>query len=347
MICAVNSFVKSDFTEYLHISGFKHILCGYSTYGAEMPSVKHKLIVAAPRGFCAGVERAISIVNNMLEQIDGPLYVRKEIVHNKAVVDDFRERGVVFVEELDEVPENSTVIFSAHGISPRVRDEARLSGLTVVDATCPLVTKVHNQVVNKASSGYQVVLIGHRGHDEVVGTMGEAPASITLVTNVDDVQKLEIAKDVQLYYVTQTTLSVDETAHIVEALKARFPNLVGPSKSDICYATQNRQDGVKVLVSMGIEYLLVVGSQNSSNSRRLCEVAQKAGVPAALIESVAEIPERELSSRTCVGLTAGASAPEYLVKAIVAHFGEMGWEIDEHVVMEEDIKFELPADLRR
>jgi 4-hydroxy-3-methylbut-2-en-1-yl diphosphate reductase len=307
-----------------------------------MTQPTHKLIVASPRGFCAGVERAISIVNHMLEEIEGPLYVRKEIVHNKAVVDDFSERGVVFVEELDEVPKNSTVIFSAHGISPEVRDQAYQRGLTVVDATCPLVTKVHNQVVNKAAHGYQVILIGHRGHDEVVGTMGEAPDSITLVTHVDDVHNLDIPIDVPLYYVTQTTLSVDETSSIVDALKARFPNLQGPSKSDICYATQNRQDGVKELVSMGIEYLLVVGSQNSSNSRRLCEVAQKAGVPAALIESVEELPDR-----MCVGLTAGASAPEYLVNTIVAHFRAMQWEIDEHVVMEEDIKFELPIDLRR
>ena len=311
-----------------------------------MTQTQHRLIVASPRGFCAGVERAIDIVNHMLESIDGPLYVRKEIVHNQAVVDDFRDRGVIFVDELDEVPADNTVIFSAHGVSPDTRIEAERRNLTVVDATCPLVTKVHHQVVRKAEQGYHVILIGHRGHDEVVGTMGEAPENITLVTNVQDVDELTIPTRDPIYYVTQTTLSVDQTAEIVDTLKRRYPYLKGPAKSDICYATQNRQDGVKELVKMGIEYLLVVGSQTSSNSRRLCEVAQKAGVPAELIDSVEELPSDELSSKVCVGLTAGASAPEYLVQGIISHFRAKNWVIDEHIVMDEDTKFELPGGLR-
>jgi len=310
-----------------------------------MPTAEHTLIVASPRGFCAGVERAIDIVNHMLDATDGPLYVRKEIVHNQAVVEDFRARGVIFVDELDEVPADATVIFSAHGVSPATREEARQRNLSVVDATCPLVTKVHKQVVHKSEEGRDVVLIGHRGHDEVVGTMGEAPDSISLVTNVQDVEDLVLSHDAP-YYVTQTTLSVDQTAEIVFALKSKFPDLTGPSKSDICYATQNRQDGVKELVRMGIEYLLVVGSQNSSNSRRLCEVAQKDGVPAALIESVDELPVEELASKTSVGLTAGASAPEYLVQGIISHFRSKDWSIEEHVVMDEDTRFELPSILR-
>ncbi len=305
-----------------------------------------RLLVARPRGFCAGVERAIATVEHLLAAQEGTLYVRKEIVHNRAVVDEFVRRGVIFVDELDEVPDGGSVVFSAHGVSPAVREDATHRGLRVVDATCPLVTKVHRQVARNVSQGRHILLIGHEGHDEVVGTMGEAPGNITLVTGEQDAAKLEIPADKDLYYVTQTTLSVDETDGIVEALKRRRPDMAGPQHSDICYATQNRQDAVKSLVAVGIEHLLVVGSSNSSNSMRLCEVARKSGVPADLVGGVSELPRAELSRAVKVGLTAGASAPEYLVEEIVAHFRADGWEYREHVVMEEDIKFDLPAELR-
>ena len=311
----------------------------------EQPTDK-RLLVARPRGFCAGVERAIATVEYLLGVIDGPLYVRKEIVHNRAVVDDFIARGVNFVDELDEVPDGSTVIFSAHGVSPTVRDDAENRGLRVVDATCPLVTKVHRQVIRNSIRNRHVLLIGHKGHDEVEGTLGEAPGSITLITSEEDVGRLDIPADTELYYVTQTTLSVDETNGIVKRLKALRPDILGPARSDICYATQNRQDAVKVLVEHGIDRLLVVGSPNSSNSQRLCEVARNVGVPADLVGGVMDLPRAELAGAVTVGLTAGASAPEYLVEEIVGHFVENGWNHQELVVMEEDIKFDLPVDLR-
>ncbi len=241
------------------------------------------LTLASPRGFCAGVERAIAIVDQLLATVEGSLYVRKEIVHNAAVVQDFVSRGVVFVEELDEVPPNSTVVFSAHGVAPSVRQDADARNLRVIDATCPLVTKVHRQVVDNVARERHVLLIGHEGHDEVVGTMGEAPGHISLVTSEDDVAALDIPAHHDLFYVTQTTLSVDETRGIVAALQSKYPHMEGPSKSDICYATQNRQDGVKLMIEGGIEHLIVVGSSNSSNSQRLCEVAERAGVGATLV----------------------------------------------------------------
>ena len=260
------------------------------------------------------------------------------------MVDDFVRRGVVFVDELDQVPDGGTVVFSAHGVSPEVRAEAGRRGLRVVDATCPLVTKVHRQVVRNSAAGRHVLLIGHAGHDEVVGTMGEAPGDITLITGVEDAERLDLPEG-NLTYVTQTTLSVDETEEIVARLKARRPDIEGPARSDICYATQNRQDAVKVLVERGVERLLVVGSSNSSNSRRLCEVARKAGVPADLVGGAADLPAETLAGLSRVGLTAGASAPEYLVEGIVDQFRSEGWESEECVVMEEDVKFELPAEL--
>lgn len=303
------------------------------------------LLVVNPRGFCAGVERAIDVVEKLLEIHGAPLYVRKEIVHNKAVVEDFRNRGVIFVDELDEVPEDQTVVFSAHGIAPAVREEAAGRGLRAIDATCPLVTKVHNEVVRHVDDGRHMLLIGHAGHDEVLGTMGEAPGRITLVTGVEDVAGLDFPADAELALSTQTTLSVDETHEIVEALRTRFPNLVEPRKSDICYATQNRQDAVKALVARGIGHLLVVGSETSSNSRRLCEVAENMGVSASLIDGPEEIDAEKLASAALVGLTAGASAPEHLVQDVVAHLASEGWESEQLVTLQEDVRFSLPPEL--
>ena len=305
-----------------------------------------RLLIVNPRGFCAGVERAIDVVDRLLASQGTPLYVRKEIVHNKAVVEDFKNRGVIFVEELDEVPDGSTVVFSAHGISPAVQEESDRRGLASIDATCPLVTKVHQEVVRHVDQGHEMILIGHEGHDEVMGTMGEAPDRITLVTGVDDVARLDFPEGTPIAYATQTTLSVDETAEIVDALKKRFPNLVEPRKSDICYATQNRQDAVKALVDQGIDHLLVVGSQSSSNSRRLCEVALKLGVSAALIDVSVDLDPASLESKECLGLTAGASAPEHLVQAVVKHLSESGWQPEEIVTLEENVKFQLPPGLQ-
>jgi 4-hydroxy-3-methylbut-2-enyl diphosphate reductase len=311
-----------------------------------MPPRPKRLLTVNPRGFCAGVERAIEVVDRLLETHGAPLYVRKEIVHNRAVVDDFKSRGVIFVEELTEVPDNQTVVFSAHGIAPAVRNEAADRGLRAVDATCPLVTKVHQEVVNHVDKGYQMVLIGHAGHDEVLGTMGEAPGRITLVTSVADVAELPFAADAAVACATQTTLSVDETRGIVEALRDRFPNLVEPPKSDICYATQNRQDAVKALVAEGISHLLVVGSGSSSNSRRLCEVAENLGVPAFLIDGPEDIVMSALQDAQDLGLTAGASAPEHLVQAVVRHLEQAGWRAEELVTLEENVRFSLPQELK-
>ena len=303
------------------------------------------LLIVNPRGFCAGVERAIEVVDQLLRRNGAPLYVRREIVHNKAVVADFQSRGVVFVEELDEVPEGETVVFSAHGIAPSVREEASARRLRAIDATCPLVTKVHHEVVRHVACRRPVVLIGHAGHDEVLGTMGEAPDSITLVTNVEDVAALPFAPDEEVAYATQTTLSVDETSTIVAALRRRYPRLVEPRQSDICYATQNRQDAVKELVGRGIAHLLVVGSRSSSNSRRLCEVAENLGVPASLIDGPDDIDLARLAGVPTIGLTAGASAPEHLVQAVVRVLGEHGWQAREVVAMEENVRFQLPREL--
>jgi len=303
------------------------------------------LYTVNPRGFCAGVERAIEVVDSLLRQQGTPLYVRREIVHNKAVVEDFRSRGVVFVNELDEVPDGKTVVFSAHGVSPAVRKEANRRNLCPVDATCPLVTKVHNEVIRHVDEDHEMILIGHAGHDEVLGTMGEAPGRISLVTSVEDVARLSISSDKSVAYATQTTLSVDETKGIVSALRERFPHLIEPEKSDICYATQNRQDAVKELVEKGIEHLLVVGSVTSSNSRRLCEVALNLNVPATLIDGPEDLDTNVISGLRTLGLTAGASAPEHLVQAVVATLAQANWESQELVTLEENVKFKLPSNL--
>jgi 4-hydroxy-3-methylbut-2-enyl diphosphate reductase len=283
----------------------------------------------------------------MIALVGVPLYVRKEIVHNRAVVEDFRARGVVFVEELSQVPDGSTVIFSAHGVSPAVWEEANDRGLRVIDATCPLVTKVHREVVRHAQAGHIIVLIGHAGHDEVLGTMGEAPEAIHLVTSVADVERLILPEGQPVAYVTQTTLSVDETREIVVAMQHRWPDLIAPALSDICYATQNRQDAVKELVAKGIEHLLVVGSANSSNSRRLCEVAERIGVSATLVDGPEDISVDSLHSYRHLGLTAGASAPEHLVQAVAAQLADSGWEIHEVSGPDEDVNFHLPKELTR
>lgn len=303
-----------------------------------------KVLVASPRGFCAGVERAIEVVEQVLAREPATVYVRREIVHNRAVVDGFRARGVVFVDELDEVPDGQLVIFSAHGVSPAVRRDAERRGLRVIDATCPLVTSVHRHVARAAAAGLPIVLIGHAGHDEVLGTMGQAPEAIRLVTNVADVQRLDLPPDAAVAYVTQTTLGADETREIVEALKQRFPRLVAPDRSDICYATQNRQDAVKDLVARGIGHLLVVGSPNSSNSVRLCEVARRLGVPATLIGGAADVPLAAIADLPLLGLTAGASAPEHLVQDVVGRLKAAGWAPEEIVTLRESVRFRLPAE---
>ena len=312
-----------------------------------MTTADRQLLIASPRGFCAGVVRAIDVVEQLLVAVGTPLYVRKEIVHNQAVVDDFRQRGVVFVDELEEVPDGGTVVFSAHGISPEVKETAEKRGLRHVDATCPLVTRVHREVIRHAQAGRQIVLIGHPGHDEVLGTMGEAPDAITLVTDVADVAALSYPPGTDVAYVTQTTLSVDETHTIVHALKKRFPQLIEPSKSDICYATQNRQDAVKTLTARGATHLLVVGSRNSSNSRRLCEVARSEGATASLVDGPQDIDLEVLRPHALLGLTAGASAPEHLVREVEARLAAAGWRPQQVVSMVENVRFELPRGLTR
>ncbi len=308
-----------------------------------------KLLLANPRGFCAGVDRAIEIVERALDRFGAPIHVRHEVVHNKYVVDSLRQRGAIFVEELDEVPAEGTVIFSAHGVSQAVREEAGARGLRVFDATCPLVTKVHLEVAACAREGRDCVLIGHRGHPEVEGTMGQyrsARGVIYLVEDEADAQSLEVAQPGNLAYVTQTTLSMDDTARIVAILQARFPAIDGPRKDDICYATQNRQDAVKQL-ALECELVLVVGSPNSSNSTRLKELAERCGARAHLIDGAAEIDPRWLAGVTSIGLTAGASAPEKLVGDVVARLTELGVDqVCESDGGREGIRFSLPPGLR-
>jgi 4-hydroxy-3-methylbut-2-enyl diphosphate reductase len=308
-----------------------------------------KLLLANPRGFCAGVDRAIEIVERALDRFGAPIHVRHEVVHNKYVVDSLRRRGAIFVEELDEVPADGTVIFSAHGVSQAVREAADTRGLRVFDATCPLVTKVHLEVAACAREGRDCVLIGHRGHPEVEGTMGQyrsARGAIYLVENEADAQSLEVAQPGNLAYVTQTTLSMDDTARIVAILQARFPAIDGPRKDDICYATQNRQDAVKQL-ALECELVLVVGSPNSSNSTRLKELAERCGARAHLIDDATEIDPRWLLGVTAIGLTAGASAPEKLVGDVVARLAELGVDqVSESAGSREDIRFSLPRGLR-
>src|SRR5262245_58978838 len=283
------------------------------------------VLLANPRGFCAGVERAIEIVERALEQRGAPIYVRHEIVHNKYVVDDLRKKGAVFVEELDEVPRGSTVIFSAHGVSKDIRREAAARGLQVFDATCPLVTKVHVEVSKMLRDGYHIVMIGHRGHPEAEGTMGQSPTGMHLVETVDDVAGLAVEPGQKLAYVTQTTLSVDDAARIVEALRARFPSIRGPKKDDICYATQNRQDAVKFMAPQ-CDVVIVVGSPNSSNSNRLREVAQHIGARAYMVDTAADLKPEWIAGSRRVGVTAGASAPEVLVSELIDRLKSLGAE---------------------
>ncbi|MCZ7563620.1 MAG: 4-hydroxy-3-methylbut-2-enyl diphosphate reductase [Burkholderiales bacterium] len=282
-----------------------------------------EVILANPRGFCAGVDRAIEIVERALERHGAPIYVRHEIVHNRFVVERLRARGAVFVEALAEVPRGATVIFSAHGVSQAVRREAAERGLRVFDATCPLVTKVHVELAKCRAEGREVVMIGHRGHPEVEGTMGQSAGGLHLVENVADVERLAVADPDRLAYVTQTTLSVDDAAAIVEALRRRFPAIAGPKKDDICYATQNRQDAVKLL-ARAVDVVLVVGSPNSSNSNRLREVAQHMGVPAFMVDDAADLRAEWVAGKRRVGVTAGASAPEVLVQDVVARLRALG-----------------------
>ena len=281
------------------------------------------VLLANPRGFCAGVDRAIAIVEQALAQFGAPIYVRHEVVHNRFVVDDLRAKGAVFVEELDEVPTGATVVFSAHGVSQAVRAEADARGLNVFDATCPLVTKVHVEVAKMRAQGLEIVMIGHAGHPEVEGTMGQSDGGIHLVESEADVAQLSVADPGRLAYVTQTTLSVDDAAAVVAALKARFPGIVGPKRADICYATQNRQDAVKVLTPQ-VDVVIVVGSPNSSNSNRLREVAANRGVPAYMIDNASQLRGEWVEGKARVGVTAGASAPEVLVREVVARLKELG-----------------------
>ena len=282
-----------------------------------------EVLLANPRGFCAGVERAIEIVETALTRFGPPIYVRHEVVHNKFVVDSLREKGAVFVEELDEVPTGSTVIFSAHGVARAVRSEAEARGLRVFDATCPLVTKVHLEVARMRAQGREIIMIGHRGHPEVEGTMGQVSDGILLVESADDVAALSVKDPAKLAYVTQTTLSVDDAASIVDALRLRFPEIIGPKKDDICYATQNRQDAVK-LMTEHVDLVLVVGSRNSSNSNRLREVAALRQVPAYLVDNADGIDPVWLEGVRRVGVTAGESAPEVLVDQVIERLGSLG-----------------------
>jgi 4-hydroxy-3-methylbut-2-enyl diphosphate reductase len=309
------------------------------------------VLLANPRGFCAGVDRAIEIVKRALETLGAPIYVRHEVVHNRFVVDDLKHRGAVFVEELHEVPDNATVIFSAHGVSQAVRNEAARRGLKVFDATCPLVTKVHLEVARNCRAGRDVVLIGHDGHPEVEGTMGQwkreaGVGEIYLVEDIDDVASLQVSQPDNLAYTTQTTLSVDDTRVVIEALKARYPAIQGPKNDDICYATQNRQDAVRELASQ-CDLVLVVGSPNSSNSNRLRELAEREGVEAHLIDGAVEIDPRWVQGRKRIGITAGASAPEVLVRGVIERLRELGAEhVGELSGEPENMVFALPKELR-
>jgi 4-hydroxy-3-methylbut-2-enyl diphosphate reductase len=305
-----------------------------------------KIILANPRGFCAGVNMAIESLERALEVYGTPLYVYHEIVHNRPVVERFRKRGVVFVDHIDAIPEGATVLYSAHGVAPGIREASARRRLRAIDATCPLVTKVHLEAVRFANEGYVILLIGHEGHDEVLGTMGEAPASIRLVQDAAEVEALDLPPGTRVAYLTQTTLSVDDAEVIIAALKKRFPDIVGPSRDDICYATQNRQEAVKELVPQA-DAVLVLGSQNSSNSMRLAELARAHGKPAYLIDSIREVPEGCFRGDETVLITAGASAPEETVEECVAHLkARYGASVESRTVREEHVNFPLPRELR-
>jgi 4-hydroxy-3-methylbut-2-enyl diphosphate reductase len=311
-----------------------------------MSAVPEKLLLASPRGYCAGVDRAVQTVEHALELYGAPVYVRKEIVHNKHVVEQLRRRGAIFVDSVREVPEGSTVVFSAHGVAPSVHAGASDRSLRTIDATCPLVTKVHVEARKFAAQGYTIVLIGHAGHEEVEGTMGEAPGSIVLIENEDDVDALEVEDPAKIAYITQTTLSVDETSAIIARLHERFPEIVGPRTDDICYATTNRQAAVKQL-ARECDLVLVIGSRNSSNSNRLVEVAREHGAESYLIDNELQVDEAWLQGRRVIGITSGASAPEELVQRLVEFFRARGTEdIEELEVVQEDVRFMLPKSIR-
>lgn len=308
-----------------------------------------KILLANPRGFCAGVDRAISIVENALQKFGAPIYVRHEVVHNRYVVESLRQAGAIFVEELSEVPDDHIVIFSAHGVSKAVREEARQRGLRVFDATCPLVTKVHMEVHRASRKEQEVIMIGHAGHPEVEGTIGQyesQQAGMYLVEDATDVAALQVKDASQLHFVTQTTLSVDETKEVIAALQSQFPAIQGPRKDDICYATQNRQDAVRELAAQ-VDLFIVVGSRNSSNSNRLRELAERLGTPAYLVDEAAQLQADWFAGVATVGVTAGASAPEVLVQQVVSRLQEIvGGQIEEFSGKEEDVIFEVPIELR-
>ncbi len=312
-----------------------------------MGSTPEKLLLAAPRGYCAGVDRAVQTVERALELYGAPVYVRKEIVHNKTVVEQLRARGAVFVESVADVPEGATVVFSAHGVAPSVHAKAGARSLATIDATCPLVTKVHVEAKKFAADGYTIVLIGHAGHEEVEGTMGEAPENIVLVQTEQDVESLEVADPERIAYISQTTLSVDETRAIINLLRRRFPAIVGPRTDDICYATTNRQAAVKQLAEQ-CDLVLVIGSRNSSNSNRLVEVAREHGADSHLIDSEGEVRDDWLDGKRVVGITSGASAPESLVQRLVEFFRARGTsDVQELEVVQEDVRFMLPKVIRQ
>jgi len=310
-----------------------------------MNLAQQTILLANPRGFCAGVDRAIAIVEQALKKFGAPIYVRHEVVHNKFVVDDLKSKGAIFIEDMNDVPEGATLIYSAHGVPLSVRREAEARGLTVFDATCPLVTKVHVEVKKMREAGQEIVMIGHKGHPEVEGTMGQSDTGMYLVEDEEDVAGLAVKNPDQLAYVTQTTLSVDDAARVVNALKARFPNIRGPKKDDICYATQNRQDAVKKL-SAECDLVIVVGSPNSSNSNRLREVARNIGLDAYMVDNAGQIDPAWLVGKARIGITAGASAPEVLVEGVVARLQELGADsVTPLEGIEEKVNFPLPRAL--
>jgi 4-hydroxy-3-methylbut-2-enyl diphosphate reductase len=314
---------------------------------SHRPNAVQKLLLAAPRGYCAGVDRAVQTVERALELYGPPVYVRKEIVHNKHVVAQLRARGAVFVDQETEIPEGSTTVFSAHGVSPAVHANAAARGLFTIDATCPLVTKVHVEAKRFAADGYTIVLIGHDGHEEVEGTMGEAPEHIVLVETEEDVERLQVEDPEKVAYISQTTLSVDETQAIIERLRERFPRIVGPRTDDICYATTNRQAAVKQMAGE-CDLVLVIGSRNSSNSVRLVEVARDYGAESHLIDNETEVREAWLEDKRVVGISSGASAPEELVQRLVRFFRERGVEdVSEFEMIKEDVRFMLPKKIRQ
>jgi len=312
-----------------------------------MPSAPEKLLLAAPRGYCAGVDRAVQTVERALEIHGPPVYVRKEIVHNKHVVEQLKERGAIFVDQETEVPEGETVVFSAHGVAPSVHANAEARELRTIDATCPLVTKVHVEAKKFAAEGYTIVFIGHEGHEEVEGTMGEAPTNMVLIETEEDVDNLEVEDPDRVAFLTQTTLSVDETDRVIRRLRERFPNVTGPKSDDICYATTNRQAAVRQM-ARECDLVLVIGSRNSSNSNRLVEVARDHGADSYLIDNQSQVQEEWLEGKRVVGISSGASAPEELVQALVDFFRERGTEeVSEYEVVQEDVRFMLPKEIRK